>query len=75
MKDDKGFTSVGAGWIKETKTKDKYISLQVDTEPTPWQKPEGLLTEEENAKIKALKAKALEAQEKPLTNLKDEIPW
>lgn len=71
MHSDKGFISVGGGWIKTTKTGDKYISLSIDTEPQPWSKPEGLLTEEENAKIRALK----EAHNKPLTNLKDEIPW
>jgi len=60
----KGFISVGAGWIKETKTKDKYISLVIDTEPEPWQKPESLLTEEENAKIRAMKEKAKQAETK-----------
>lgn len=58
-----GFVGVGGGWIKTTKTGDKYISLAIDTEPTPWQKPEGLLTEEENAKIRALREAEQKAQE------------
>lgn len=59
-----GFVSCGAGWIKKTKTGDTYLSLMIDTEPTPWQKPEGLLTEEENAKIRAIKEQAKQAETK-----------
>jgi uncharacterized protein (DUF736 family) len=58
-----GFVPCGSGWVKSTKTGDKYISLQIDTEPTPWTKPESLNTDEENAKIKALKENAQKAQE------------
>ena len=64
MHRENGFVSVGAGWIKETKTKDKYISLVIDTEPEPWKKPESLLTEEENAKIIAIKEQAKKAETK-----------
>ncbi len=71
MATDKGFMSCGGGWIKSTKTGDKYISLLIDTEPTPWTKPETLNTEEENEKIRAIKAQA----SKPLEDNKDSIPW
>jgi uncharacterized protein (DUF736 family) len=60
----KGFVKVGAGWIAKTKTGDSYINCQIDTEPTPWKKPESLNTEGENAKIIAIKEQAKKAETK-----------
>ena len=56
--------------LKESKSTGKlYFELN---QWKPLEKPEGLLTEEENAQIRALR----EAEtKKPLTNLKEEIPW
>lgn len=59
-----GFTPCGSGWIKTTKTGDKYISLAIDTEPTPWQKPEGLLSDEEKKNLDVLKENERLAREK-----------
>ena len=59
-----GFQSCGAGWIKKTKTGDTYLSLLIDTEQPQWVKPESLNTEEENAKIIAIKEQAKKAETK-----------
>ena len=74
INDKGGFVSCGGGWIKSTKTGDKYISLSVDTEPEQNAPvaPQGL-TEAENQRIKELRSAE---QAKPLTNLTDKaIPW
>ena len=59
-----GFKPCGGGWIKSTKTGDKYISMLIDTEQPQWVKPESLNTEEENAKIIAIKEQAKKSETK-----------
>lgn len=60
------FIEIGAGWKKEMKNGEVYISCRLSENQY---KPN---TEEENERIIALKA---QHQEKPLTNLKEEIPF